>query len=147
MMETFWRSLFLFDGIFLGEVLFLHEGLFLQGIPRGEACEGYNLRHLQGSTELLLGLQEDIFLSGLYAMTLMLRTLLGLGVSGNTCVEVGGKHDSQSLIMGCVLIWWMLSLLLGLIISISMTTLKISMETWGGMLKFAAMITSSKDLP
>ena len=66
------------------------------------------------------------------------------------CVEVGGKHASLPLIMGCLMIWWMVGLLLGLIISSSMMTLRISMETWEGMLKFAEMIScfkSTKYLP
>ena len=52
--------------------------------------------------------------------------------------------------MGCLMIWWMVGLLLGLIISSSMMTLRISMETWEGMLKFAEMIScfkSTKYLP
>lgn len=87
-------SLFLFDGLFLGEVLFIHEGLFLQGIPRGgflDAC--------RDSQSSFWGLQEDIFLSNLYLMILMVLTMLELRVPGKICVEVGGKHASLALII------------------------------------------------
>lgn len=61
----------------------------------------------------------------------MVLTMLGLGVPGKICVELGGKPASLSLslIIGCLMIWRMVSLLQGLILSISMMILKILMES------------------
>ena len=104
-------SFFLIDGHFLGEVIFLHKGLFLKGIARGGACECYILGRLQGSRELLLGIA-----GGHIPVRLVCDDSHGHDSSGAwgtwENLHGSGKHTTLFLIMGCLMIWWMVGLLL-----------------------------------
>ena len=77
-------SLFLFDGLFQGEVLFSMR-VSVSTMAREEDPGTPTLlggcRDPQSSS---WGLQEDIFLSGFYVMTLMVLTMLWLGVPGKS---------------------------------------------------------------
>ena len=77
-------NLFLFDVLFLGEVLFSMRVSFSKISPEEDPGTPTLLGGCRYPQRSSWGLQEDIFLSGFYVMTLMVLTMLWLGVPGKS---------------------------------------------------------------